>query len=118
MKKSRWTDYERYLVLSDNSGTRLKGTYEHFQDFKRVVEVLTSMSKSQRQNVHLRDGEIVSLEGKGISTTDANTILTTTPKFFALALISMWPVKISYGKKIMKYYLNITRYDMNSKRKC
>ena len=76
MKKSRWTDYERYLVLSDNSGTRLKGTYEHFQDFKRVVEVLTSMSKSQRQNVHLRDGEIVSLEGKGISTNDANTILT------------------------------------------
>ena len=76
MKKSRWTDYERYLVLSDKSGTRLHGTYEHFQDFKRVVEVLTSMSKSQRQNVHLRDGEIVSLEGKGISTNDANTILT------------------------------------------
>ena len=76
MKKSRWTDYERYLVLSDNSGTRLHGTYMHFQDFKRVVEVLTSMSKSQRQNVHLRDGEIVSLEGKGISTNDANNILT------------------------------------------
>ena len=76
MKKSRWTDYEKYLVLSDNSGARLHGTYMNFQDFKRVVEVVTSMAKSQRQNVHLRDGEIVSLEGKGITTNDANTILT------------------------------------------
>ena len=75
MKKSRWTDYDRYIVLSDNSYGRLRGTYMNFQDFKKVVEAINTMAKSQKTNI-LVEGELVSLQGRKISPNDANTILT------------------------------------------
>ena len=75
MKKSRWTDYDRYLVLSDNSVGRLHGTYLHFQDFKKVVEAVNTLAKSQKTNI-LVDGELISLQGRKVSPNDANTILT------------------------------------------
>ena len=75
MKKSRWTDYDRYIVLSDNSYGRLRGTYLNFQDFKKVVEALNTMAKSQKTNI-LHEGELVSLQGRKVSPNDANTILT------------------------------------------
>lgn len=75
MKKSRWSDYDRYIVLSDNSQGKLRGTYLNYQDFKRVVEALTSMAQSQKTNL-LVDGELVSLRGREVSPNDANTILT------------------------------------------
>ena len=75
MKKSRWSDYERYLVLADNAVGRLHGTYMHYQDFKKVVEALNTMAKSQKTNI-LHEGELVSLQGRKVSPNDANTILT------------------------------------------
>ena len=75
MKKSRWTDYDRYIVLSDSSYGRLRGTYLNFQDFKKVVEALTSMAQSQKTNL-LFNGKLVSLQGRKITPNDANTILT------------------------------------------
>ena len=75
MKKSRWSDYERYLVLADNAVGRLQGTYIHFQDFKKVVEAINTLAKSQKTNI-LVDGELVSLQGRKVSPNDANTILT------------------------------------------
>ena len=75
MKKSRWTDYDRYLVLSYNSVGRLHGTYMHFQDFKKVVEAVNTLAKSQKTNI-LVDGELISLQGRKVSPNDANTILT------------------------------------------
>jgi|TARA_R110000824_G_scaffold122074_2_gene278758 hypothetical protein len=75
MRKSRWTDYDRYVVLSDNAVGRLRGTYLNFQDFKKVVEALTSMAQSQKTNL-LFNGKLVSLQGRKITPNDANTILT------------------------------------------
>ena len=65
MKKSRWSDYERYLVLADNAVGRLQGTYMHFQDFKKVVEAINTLAKSQKTNI-LVDGELVSLQGRKV----------------------------------------------------
>ncbi len=75
MRKSRWTDYDRYIVLSDNSNGRLRGTYFNYQDFKKVVEAVTMLAQSQKTNL-LIDGELVSLQGRNVSPNDANTILT------------------------------------------
>jgi len=75
MKKNRWTDYDRYIVLTDKSEGKLRGTYMHFQDFKKVVEALNTLAKSQKTNI-LVDGELVSLQGRKVSPNDANTILT------------------------------------------
>ena len=75
MKKIRWSDYERYLVLADNAVGRLRGTYLNFQDFKKVVEALTTLARSQKTNI-LVDGELISLQGRKVSPADANTILT------------------------------------------
>ena len=75
MRKSRWTDFDRYVVLTDNSKGRLRGTYMHFQDFKRVVEAMTTLARSQKTNI-LVDGELISLQGRNITPNEANTILT------------------------------------------
>ncbi len=75
MKKNRWTDYDRYIVLTDKSQGKLRGTYMHFQDFKRVVEAINTLAKSQKTNI-LVDGELVSLQGRNVTPNEANTILT------------------------------------------
>ena len=75
MKKSRWTDYDRYVVLTDNSKGKLRGTYMHFQDFKRVVEAVTTLARSQKTNI-LVDDKLVSLQGRNVTPNEANTILT------------------------------------------
>lgn len=75
MKKSRWSDYDRYIVLSDSSYGRLRGTYLNYQNFKKVVEALTMLAQSQQSSL-LVDGEMVSLQGRKVSPNDANTILT------------------------------------------
>jgi hypothetical protein len=75
MKKSRWTDYDRYVVLTDKSKGRLRGTYMHFQDFKKVVEAVTTLARSQKTNI-LVDDKLVSLQGRNVTPNEANTILT------------------------------------------
>ena len=37
MKKTRWTDYERYLVLADNSNGRLSSTWAAYLNFKELM---------------------------------------------------------------------------------
>ena len=38
MEVKYWSDYAKYLVLSDKSGSKLKGSYLHYQNFKKVIE--------------------------------------------------------------------------------
>ena len=47
----------------------------HFQDFKRVVEAVTTLARSQKTNI-LVDDKLVSLQGRNITPNEANTILT------------------------------------------
>ena len=37
MKKNKWSDYDKYIVLSDKSGCQLGGTYVKFLNFKKVL---------------------------------------------------------------------------------
>jgi len=57
MKKDRWSDYAKYLVLSDNSDSKLKGTFGHYQDFKTIREVINSIAFSDK-NTYLHNNNI------------------------------------------------------------
>jgi|TARA_B100000745_G_C19938285_1_gene316227 hypothetical protein len=70
MKKDRWSDYAKYLVLSDNSGCKIHGTIGHYQDFKTVKDVINNIAFSDK-STYSSDGniynrKITSAEGKAI----------------------------------------------------
>ena len=71
MKKDRWSDYAKYLVLSDNSECKLKGTFGHYQDFKTVKEVINSIAFSDK-NTYLYKNNIYN---RKITSEDGKTIL-------------------------------------------
>ena len=72
MKKDRWSDYAKYLVLSDNSDSKLKGTFGHYQDFKTIKDVINSIAFSDKNtylhNNNIYNRKITSAEGKTILT--------------------------------------------------
>ena len=71
MEKNKWSDYERYIVLSDKSFGKLNGTYSAFLNFKKVMDVVREISKSDKSS-YLHDGNIYT---RRISSTDAKKIL-------------------------------------------
>ena len=70
MKKDRWSDYAKYLVLSDNSDCKLIGTFGHYQDFKVVRDVINNIAFSDKNtylhNNNIYNRKITSAEGKNI----------------------------------------------------
>jgi len=63
MKKSRWSEYEKYIVmLTGVNSSSVKGArlgYQAFLDFKRVKEALNAMSRgegnySYKDNIYKR----------------------------------------------------------------
>ena len=71
MKKNKWSDYDKYIVLSDKSFGKLNGTYSAFLNFKKVMDVVREISKSDKSS-YLHDGNIYT---RRISSTDAKKIL-------------------------------------------
>ena len=71
MEKNQWSDYERYIVISDKSVGKLSGTYSAFLNFKKVMDVVREISKSDKSS-YLHDGNIYT---RRISSTDAKKIL-------------------------------------------
>ena len=63
MEKNQWSDYERYIVLSDKSFGKLNGTYSAFLNFKKVMDVVREISKSDKSS-YLHDGNIYTSYGK------------------------------------------------------
>ena len=63
MKKSNWSEYGKYLVLSDNSGTKLKGNFTTFQNFKKVKSIIDKISHSDK-TMHLYNNEIYEFKVK------------------------------------------------------
>ena len=57
MEKNKWSEYDKYLVLSDNSNCVLGGTYTHFLNFKKVLEVVKNIAHSDKSS-YLHDGNI------------------------------------------------------------
>ena len=71
MKKEKWSDYDKYLVLSDNSNCVLGGTYTHFLNFKKVLEVVKNIAHTDKSS-YLHEGNIYS---RKVTSTDAKKIL-------------------------------------------
>ena len=71
MEKNKWSEYDKYLVLSDNSNCVLGGTYTHFLNFKKVLEVVKNIAHSYKSS-YLHDGNIYS---RKVTSTDAKRIL-------------------------------------------
>ena len=71
MEKNKWSDYSKYLVLSDKSNSRLKANYESFTKFKKVMEVINSIAHSDKSS-YLYEGDIYS---RRITSTDAKKVI-------------------------------------------
>jgi len=48
MEIKYWSDYAKYLVLSDRSNCKLKGTFIHYLNFKIVIELLNRISYTDK----------------------------------------------------------------------
>ena len=80
MNKKKWTDYDRYLVLSDKSDTKLPSTWAGFLKFKEIKINLEKIARSSGKswladNKYGAELNQVVLEKK-ITSSDAQTILT------------------------------------------
>ncbi len=71
MKKERWSNYAKYLVISDNSSNQLKGNFTSFQNYKIVKDVINNIAFSDK-NTYLYNGNIYN---RKITSTDAKIIL-------------------------------------------
>ena len=71
MKKKYWSDYAKYLVLSDKSNCKLKGSYVHYQNFKIVIEVLNRISYTDKLT-YSYDNDIYK---RNVNSTEGRSIL-------------------------------------------
>ncbi len=72
MLQKNWSDYDKFLVLSDRSRGRLGTEYGHFIKFKTVVEALKKM-RSTQGNMVVVDGEVI--DRKKVTSSEATNIL-------------------------------------------
>ena len=71
MEKKYWSEYDKYLVLSDNSNSKLKPTFMHYQDFIIVKNVINSIAFTDK-STYSYDGDIYR---RKITSTEAKNIL-------------------------------------------
>ena len=72
MLQKNWSDYDKFVVLSDRSRGRLGSEYGNFIKFKTVVQALKQMRNTDGNYVVI-DGEVI--DNKKITTTEATNIL-------------------------------------------
>ena len=72
MLQKNWSDYDKFLVLSDRSRGRLGTEYGHFIKFKTVDEALKKM-RSTQGNMVVVDGEVI--DRKKVTSSEATNIL-------------------------------------------
>ena len=71
MKKEKWSDYAKYLVLSDKSNYKLGCSFPRYLNFKKIKEVLNSIAFTDKSTFTV-NGEILT---RKITSNDAKTIL-------------------------------------------
>ena len=71
MKRSYLSDYARYILLADDSRAELKGDYQSFLNFKKVIEVVKNIASSDKSS-YLYNGDIYS---RKITSDDAKKII-------------------------------------------
>tara|TARA_Y100001938_G_C7938514_1_gene353047 strand:- start:172 stop:474 length:303 start_codon:yes stop_codon:yes gene_type:complete len=67
----QWSDFDKYIVLADNASDSLYTGFEPFLEFKRVVDALKVISKTDGTNYYFGS----TMYPKPISSTRARTIL-------------------------------------------
>ena len=73
MEKVKWSDYDRYLVLADNSHGKhkIKDTYESFLNYKIVMDVVNRISFTDKSTYSYNND----IYKKKITSEDAKKIL-------------------------------------------
>ena len=71
MEIGKWSDYGKYLVLADNSNGKIRETYESFLNYKKVMEVLHSISYTDKSTYSYNNN----IYKKKITSEDARKIV-------------------------------------------
>ena len=72
MRKSKWSEYAKFLVLSDKSNYKVRANFNSYISFKKVKEVINSIAFSDK-STYSCDGDIYN---RKITSVDAKIILT------------------------------------------
>ena len=71
MEKTKWSDYDRYIVLSDKSEGNIRSTFESYLNYKKVMEVLHSISYTDKSTYSYNNN----IYKKKITSDDAKKII-------------------------------------------
>ena len=71
MKMEKWSEYDKYVVLADNSAGNIAATYESFLNYKKVIEVLNSMGYTDKSTYSYNNN----IYNKKITSEDARKIV-------------------------------------------
>ena len=71
MENQKWSGYDRYIVLSDKSEGKIRSTFESYLNYKKVMEVLHSISYTDK-STYSYDNTIYN---KKITSEDAKKII-------------------------------------------
>ena len=71
MEKKHWSDYGKYLVLADNSRSKLKSDFGSYLKFKKILEIINNIAYSDKSS-YLHEGNIYT---RKITSVDAKKIL-------------------------------------------
>ena len=71
MKKSRWSGYAKFLVLSDKSSYKLNSSFTCYLNFKKVKEVINNIAFTDK-TTYSCDGNIYN---RKITSHEAKSIL-------------------------------------------
>jgi hypothetical protein len=72
MERTRWSEYSRYLVLSDKAGHKLRGNYYSYQDFQEVRSVIERLSLTDNTTYTYND----TIYNRKITSSEAKSIIT------------------------------------------
>ena len=71
MEKQKWSGYDRYIVLSDKSEGKIRSTFESYLNYKKVMEVLHSISYTDKSTYSYNNN----IYKKKITSEDARKII-------------------------------------------
>jgi len=73
MEMKNWSDYEKYLILADNSygKNKIKDTYESFLNYKIVIDVINRIAFTDKSTYSYNNN----IYKKKITSEDAKKIL-------------------------------------------
>ena len=72
MEQTRWSEYSRYLVLSDKAGHKLRGNYYSYQDYQVVRSVIERLSITDNTTYTYND----TIYNRKITASEATNIVT------------------------------------------